>query len=50
MNELLKTTFQLLCSFIIAWLIELSLKIPEKLEKEFSLRLEKGDKKKIQKI
>ena len=50
MNEMMKTTFQILCAGIIGWLIGLSLKIQEKLENEWSRALEKNKRKKINKI
>ena len=46
MNEIMKTTFQIIVSTIIVFIIELSLKIPERLEKELSNILQiKNDKK-----
>lgn len=48
MNELMKTTFQILFAGIIGWFIELSLKMPDKLENEFGIALESNDREKIQ--
>ena len=51
MNETLKTTFQLIFTKILMTIIELSLKIPERLEKELSNILQiKKNKKRIQRV
>jgi hypothetical protein len=46
----MKTTFQIIFSIIIMTIIELSLKIPIRLEKEFSSILQIKDKKRIRRV
>jgi len=51
MNEIMKITFQIIFTKIIMLIVELSLKIPERLEKELSNILQiKNDKKRIQRV
>jgi hypothetical protein len=51
MNEIMKTTFQILVSTIIVFIVEFSIRIPERLKKELSNILQiKNDKKRIQRV
>jgi hypothetical protein len=51
MNEIMKITFQIIFTKIIMLIVDLSIRIPERLEKELSNILQiKNDKKRIQRV
>ena len=50
MNELMKTTFQIIFVGIICFIVGFTLRIPERLNKEISNVLQTKDKKKIQRV
>jgi hypothetical protein len=50
MNELMKTTFQIIFVMIIGFIVGLTLRIPERLDKEISRVLQTKNKKKIQRV